>query len=171
MSEVIERDGKVYDLGQARDLYLYLSAIMASGGFRSIVLSRLEKLYEFAKNKEGGNKKYWNMEIIQRRLRVGYLDAKKIYDAFSLELLNPDDEAQGKIAALEDKAERLKSELMGVFRYYHFTYKNHKWDMCCSSAGIGCGCGGMPTDPEYYIWRDLEETRKLLGVTEKDLDL
>lgn len=41
----------------------------------------------------------------------------------------------------------------GAFRYYDDTYKNHRWDVCCS--GHECGCQGQPIDPEYYIYQSL----------------
>lgn len=43
----------------------------------------------------------------------------------------------------------------GVCKYYNDTYKDHDFDMCCNRSD--CGCRGMPTDPEYFIWRDLKK--------------
>lgn len=37
--------------------------------------------------------------------------------------------------------------------------KNIEPEVCCS--GSMCGCYGMPTNPEYYILKELENNREL----------
>lgn len=47
-------------------------------------------------------------------------------------------------------------------------YCGDDFTTCCS--GIECGCRGMPTDPEYFIKRDLEQVINRIEELEAELE-
>lgn len=68
--------------------------------------------------------------------------------------------AKGVLLDCKQKFKSIDEELSTIIKYYKDTYKDVKWDSCCS--GIECACQGMPTDPEYYIYESLMRLDNLL---------